>query len=179
MSAIVCIVAVLTAGTASAHSALASSDPADGTEIATAPPRVNLTFNEPIQSAFANLTVTGPDGQRWERSQPHVDGTVVSVDLDGLGPVGQYTVGFRVVSADGHPVSGSYTFTLTQPGNLPNPTTAVAPQSLAAPTTATPSATQEDNDNGFPLWIPAALIVAVAAALLTLLLRSKNGRKRP
>ncbi|MDF3311947.1 copper resistance protein CopC [Rhodococcus sp. T2V] len=40
----------------------------------------------------------------------------MSVDLDGLGDAGQYTVAFRVVSDDGHPIEGSYTFQLTQAG---------------------------------------------------------------
>ncbi|MEU1979742.1 copper resistance protein CopC [Nocardia sp. NPDC019304] len=52
----------------------------------TAPPQVKLTFSEPIQPSFAALTVTRPDGQRWERSEPKVNNRDVSVDLDGRGP---------------------------------------------------------------------------------------------
>ncbi|MBF6196175.1 hypothetical protein IU475_33985 [Nocardia beijingensis] len=47
---------------------------------------MKLTFSEPIQPSFAALTVTRPDGQRWERSEPKVNNRDVSVDLDGRGP---------------------------------------------------------------------------------------------
>ncbi|MCL2536415.1 MAG: copper resistance protein CopC [Nocardiaceae bacterium] len=107
---------MLGVGTAAAHSAVIGSDPANGAQIATAPERVSLQFNEALQAKFASLTVVGPDGNLWSKGDPTVQGDTVSVPLEGLGPVGDYTIAFRVTSADGHPVSGTQKFTLTQEG---------------------------------------------------------------
>lgn len=103
-------------GTASAHSAVVGSTPANGAQIATAPDTVSLRFNEALQPKFASLTVVGPDGNLWSKGDPTVQGDTISVPLEGLGPVGDYTIAFRVTSADGHPVSGTQTFSLTQEG---------------------------------------------------------------
>ncbi|QBJ96642.1 copper resistance protein CopC [Rhodococcus sp. ABRD24] len=103
-------------GTAAAHSAVTASTPENASQIATAPPQASITFNEALQEKFASLTVVGPDGNLWSKGDPTVQGNTVSVPLDGLGPVGEYTIAFRVTSADGHPVSGTRVFTLTQEG---------------------------------------------------------------
>lgn len=101
---------VLTASPASAHAALVSTDPADGWTVRTAPTTVTLTFNEVVgQSA---VVVTAPDGSRVSGKASSLDRTV-SVDLEGAGQRGRYRVVYRVVSADGHPVSGSLAFTTT------------------------------------------------------------------
>lgn len=100
----------LTASPASAHAALVSTDPADGSTVRTAPTTVTLTFNEVVgQSA---VVVTAPDGSRVSGKATSLDRTV-SVDLEGAGQRGRYRVVYRVVSADGHPVSGSLGFTTT------------------------------------------------------------------
>ncbi|GEM33635.1 hypothetical protein NN3_46420 [Nocardia neocaledoniensis NBRC 108232] len=155
----------LTAGPAAAHAALSGSDPADGARIDTAPTQVNLTFNEAIQSTFAALTVVGPDGQHYERSEPKTQGKTLSTDLTGLGPAGVYTVGFRVVSEDGHPIQGSYTFDLTKAA----PTTAADSGTPASPTTQ-PAAAETDESNGFPMWIWAVAVVVLLGGGLAVVL---------
>ncbi|EHB54907.1 copper resistance protein CopC [Mycolicibacterium rhodesiae JS60] len=62
------------------------------------------------------MTVVGPDGNLWSDGPPQVQGAVVSVGVRPLGPAGTYTVNYRVTSADGHVVSGSWSFTLTAAG---------------------------------------------------------------
>lgn len=146
---------LLGTGTAAAHSVALSSNPEDGSEIAQAPSTVSVTFNENINEEFAALTVTGPDGSRWSDGDPTVSGPTVSIDLAGLGPVGEYTIAFRVTSADGHPVSGTRTFTLTEEG------------------TGTPVATADEADaadgsgDGGPQvwWFIVAGVIVVAGGL--------------
>ena len=92
-------------GTASAHSAVVGSNPENGASIQVAPDTVSVTFNEALQAQFAALTVTGPDGNLWTKSDPSVEGPTVSADLGDLGPTGVYTIAYRVTSADGHPVN--------------------------------------------------------------------------
>jgi copper resistance protein C len=106
----------LTAGTAGAHAARVSADPADHATVSTGPAQVSATFNEDLQTTFAAMTVVGPDGNMWTTGEPQVHGTVVSIGVRPLGPTGFYTVNYRVTSADGHVVDGSWSFLLTIPG---------------------------------------------------------------
>lgn len=110
------------AGPAAAHNVLISSSPPAGAQLSTGPERVELVFDLPVQQSFSTLTVTGPGGTVWEAGPPRVSGQTVSVDVLPLGPAGRYVAAYRILSADGHPVSGQVSFTLTRPGGgLPGP----------------------------------------------------------
>jgi methionine-rich copper-binding protein CopC len=105
------LLVVMGSSPADAHASLVSTSPEDGTRIATAPPSVELTFSEEISEAF--VAVTAPDGTKVKTSHAHVSGPQVRADLASSDEQGRYTVAYRVVSADGHPVSGTFTFTTT------------------------------------------------------------------
>jgi methionine-rich copper-binding protein CopC len=98
------------AAPAFAHTRLQSSDPADGSSLGAGPQRVSLTFNEPMQTGFATLTVIGPDGRPYQSGEVTANGGTVSIGVAPLGPAGRYEIGYRVVSEDGHPVTGSVAF---------------------------------------------------------------------
>jgi copper resistance protein C len=114
--AAVALGATLTAGAAGAHAARVATDPAENAAVSTGPARVRATFNEDLQTTFAAMTVVGPDGNLWSSGQPQVQGPVVSIGVRPLGPTGNYAVNYRVTSADGHVVAGSWSFRLTAPG---------------------------------------------------------------
>lgn len=115
-------------GIAAAHTALVSSDPAADATVANGPARVSATFNEDLQPTFAAMTVVGPDGNLWSTGEPEVRGRVAGVAVRTLGPAGRYTVNYRVTSADGHVVAGSWSFTVTVPGTgAPGPSLAAEP----------------------------------------------------
>jgi methionine-rich copper-binding protein CopC len=101
------------AGAAAAHATRIATDPVENAELNQSPPRVSATFNEALQAQFAAMTVVGPDGNLWSTGDPQVDGAVISVAVRPLGPAGTYTVNYRATSADGHVVSGSWSFRLT------------------------------------------------------------------
>lgn len=103
--------------TASAHTALTATDPAADSSLSAGPARVTATFNEELQPTFAAMTVVGPDGNLWSAGEAEVRGATVSVAVRPLGPAGQYTANYRVTSADGHVVSGSWSFTVTVAGS--------------------------------------------------------------
>lgn len=151
---------VLLAPSASAHAALTGSDPADGSTVATAPARVTLTFDEGVSPSFAAMTVVGSDGTQWARSTPAVTGRDVAVDVGSLGPAGAYTVAYRVTSADGHPVSGTVSFTTTQDGG-----------GEPAAAAATAGASASDGGGGLPVWPFVAVAVVVLAGGAALVLR--------
>nr|WP_153541120.1 copper resistance protein CopC [Streptomyces sp. RB17] len=104
------------AGPASAHAALTGSDPAQGVVVKQAPSQVSLTFSEKVAMNDDSLRVLDPRGKPVQTGTPaNVSGTTYAVKLrSGLGK-GTYTVTYQVVSADSHPVSGAYTFSIGAP----------------------------------------------------------------
>jgi hypothetical protein len=66
--------------------------------------------------------VAGPSGTRVERGPARVLDSTASIRVD-VTAAGRYTVGYRVVSADGHAVSGQTRFRFT-PGGSARPGTA-------------------------------------------------------
>ncbi len=104
----------LAAPAAQAHSGVRSFEPADGSALTTAPDAVRLTYTENVLEGTAQLRVTGPIGP--VASRVTTSGPVVTGSLPADLPNGAYTVLWRVTSADGHPISGSFRFTLVVPG---------------------------------------------------------------
>jgi methionine-rich copper-binding protein CopC len=154
---------VVGAGTAFAHNVLVGSDPADGASLDTGPRQITLRFDLPVQSGFNVVTVIGPDGGHYENGAPDAIGAAVTADVHPLGPAGKYTVGYRVVSDDGHPVSGSVSFTLTRAGTGHPVAPAAAPGAPSAP-----AAAESTGDGGMPAWpwiVGAVLLVAAGAAV--------------
>ncbi|HMS76404.1 copper resistance protein CopC [Gordonia sp. (in: high G+C Gram-positive bacteria)] len=156
------LLGVASAGTAAAHSSLKSSVPAEGAQLSAGPPEVVLTFNEPMQEQFAVLTVVGPDGNFWQDGKATVDGPRLSVVLRPLGPVGTYTVNYRITSADGHPVEGQRRFTLTVAG------------------TGTPGASasdESDSGNGVPVWpfvVGAVVVIGTGVGAMVAMSRRRR-----
>jgi copper transport protein len=101
------------AGTASAHAALLSTSPAANAVVQTAPSEVTLHFSEQVTLATDAVRVFDPSGQRVDTGATGHAGTdpsTAQVRLRaGLGQ-GTYTVAWRAISADTHPVSGAFTF---------------------------------------------------------------------
>ncbi|WP_410655394.1 copper resistance protein CopC [Amycolatopsis sp. lyj-112] len=161
MAALVLFTTLAGVQPAMAHSVLVSSDPAKDSSIASAPSVVSLMFNEPLDHSFSELTVLGPDGSsQWEGGVPVVAGEKLSAPLRALGAAGVYTVKYRVVSADGHPVSGSVPFTLTIAGAGK----AAADPVVRTDTMAAPPAAG-DSMPVWP-WIAGAALVAIAGAFV-------------
>ncbi|HET6357668.1 copper resistance CopC/CopD family protein [Streptomyces sp.] len=119
------------ASPASAHAALTGSNPKDGAVVATAPKDVTLTFSEQVAMGKDSIRVLEPSGKRADKAAVRDLGTggkvIYGVDLlPGL-PDGTYTVAWQAVSADSHPVSGAFTFSI----GAPSKTTAVVPDQKA------------------------------------------------
>ncbi|KMS73555.1 transport integral membrane protein [Streptomyces viridochromogenes] len=111
------LVLFLLGGTApaSAHAALRATDPQDGTVLKSAPRHLTLTFTESVGLLDDSFRVLDPDGRRLRTGEPtHArDGAETArVTLPAKLAQGTYTVAWRVVSADSHPVSGAFTFSV-------------------------------------------------------------------
>lgn len=100
-------------GGASAHAVLKTSVPERGAALESAPAQVELVFNEPVEAAFGSVKVFAADGSRADQGpafRPEGDSKRVAMRLKPGLPEGGYTATFRVISADGHPVSGGFVF---------------------------------------------------------------------
>jgi hypothetical protein len=151
---------------ASAHNVLVGSTPTAGSSLAAGPSRVELDFNAPVQRGADVITVIGPDGNHWERTEnATVNGDSVSTDVSPLGPAGQYKIGYRIISADGHPVSGEVTFTLTAAGSG-------KPVAPAANQAGTSAAGNSSGGGGIPVWVWIVGAVLVLGVALFVALRS-------
>jgi len=98
---------------ASAHAALSWSSPEVSSSVSEAPTQVTLVFDDEIQVIEGTksniITVTDENDRHFETGDVTVNGGKVGVELSPLNE-GTYTVAYRVVSADGHPVSSEYQF---------------------------------------------------------------------
>ncbi|MBT1595409.1 hypothetical protein BIU95_03225 [Curtobacterium sp. MCBA15_007] len=175
---------------ASAHSALTSSTPADGAVVTEPLQTVDLTFSEaPLAGLDAGLRiqVTDAAGMDVATGDVTVSGTTMrrAVDLDR----GNYTVLWRYVSPDGHPIEGTLAFDYRAAAAVPTPSATGAPTPTAS-TAPTPSATATATgaSDGAPssspgiapgVWVAlGAGTVLVAGAVVVLLLRRGRSAER-
>jgi len=138
------------------HATLVSSEPAANSHLASPPTRVRLVYSEPIEGKLAKVTIvpaTAAPMVLRAGADPR-DVHAVIAPVDALGP-GTYKVEWRVVSADGHPVDGTFSFTVG------DTTVSAAP----APVTPSPS-TQPASPEEPEVWGPAAFGAPVIPAVL-------------
>lgn len=165
-----------------AHAELESSDPKDGASLASAPAAITFIFGEQILAEGNAVTLTDVTADtRLEVGPIVVEGDTVSVAWPDSSPSGEFRAAYRVVSADGHPIDGTVTFTVEQalgseaasPSAVPASPEAVPASPAADPAgpesaSASPVAAQGDADAGLLAWVlgigVAVLIGAVAGA---------------
>jgi copper transport protein len=110
-----------------AHATLEDSSPAGGATAKRQPDAVVFSFNEPVEANFGALRVYGAEGARVEEGDafhPGGEGSKLGVGLKPGLPGGSYTATYRVVSADGHIVSGGFVFSIGKQGRAPRETVA-------------------------------------------------------
>lgn len=145
-------------GPASAHAALSSTDPGDGAVLQRAPGHVTLVFSESVGLRDDSFRVLDPGGHRVRTGAAgRADGRAdtARVALPGALGEGTYTVAWRVVSADSHPVSGAFTFSVGKPSQT---TAAVDTGPTEDPLTATLHQLAR-----YLSYLAAALLIGTAA----------------
>jgi methionine-rich copper-binding protein CopC len=169
-----------------AHSDLESSDPQDGATLASAPAAITLVFNEEIlpEGNAVTLTDVAAD-ERLPVGPVEVDGDTVSVTWPESSPAGEFRAAYRVVSADGHPINGTITFTVEQAVGVesasPSASPSVAPSAESTPTTSatapssagTPVAATTESGSGLPVWAMGIAVAALAAMGIAVWSRSR------
>ncbi|KQQ05345.1 MULTISPECIES: copper resistance CopC family protein [unclassified Rathayibacter] len=182
---------IAVAAPASAHNYLVSTTPAEDSTVTEQPGTLMLTTNDDLlvlgtDGSAAALRVVGPDGLFYGDGCVTVRGPEASMPLE-LGAAGSYDVTWQVVSTDGHPVSGQYSFDW-QPGadatlaegseSVPdcNGTVDVSNQSATTSDESESASAADPALLGDVLWIGGALVAVVAAVGVTLLvLRRRQG----
>ncbi|WP_174537245.1 copper resistance CopC family protein [Micromonospora chalcea] len=175
---------------AAAHNSLQEATPARDARLTTAPTQVTLQFLQRLNPAFTTITLRDAADRPVPASAPAVEGTTGTVRIEEPLGNGTYTVAYRVVSRDGHPVQGSYRFTVADPAAppaaSPSPTTdtpagatASAPAAASAGADASPAsadASAGSDDGGLPvgLLVGGAVAAVVAAGVTALLLRRRR-----
>ena len=159
MLAVFVAIGIAGATTAEAHAVLLSTSPAAGATAPEEPREVVLTFNETITGVGAVVRVTAPSGQVSTGTPRIIDRTVHQTLLPDAGG-GAYRVDWRVISADGHPVSDTFTFNVAGPAaTSPPASTGVHPSS--------PRGTRnEGTETSWGQWAAAALVALLVIGLL-------------
>ncbi|MER6495722.1 copper resistance CopC/CopD family protein [Streptomyces griseorubiginosus] len=154
------VLLLLGGGTASAHAALRATDPEDGTVLKSAPRSITLTFTESVGLLDDSFRVLTPKGERLKTGEAaHGAGgaDTASVTLPAKLAQGTYTVAWRVVSADSHPVSGAFTFSVGKP----SPATVV----VDTGPTENPATESLFNMGRYLAYLAAALLIGTAVFL--------------
>ncbi|CAN5122700.1 copper resistance protein CopC [soil metagenome] len=173
LSAIVVTVATTftLASSASAHAALQSSNPKDGSTIESMPSRVTFTLNEKAKSP-AYVVVTSSDGKRINSEEVTVSGSTVTSEITQDAPAGKYTAAYRIVSADAHPVKGQIDFTIAGP-KVESETPVPAASATSTPTVPeTETETTVISGGGSPASTDQLIIIlffGVLASIITVL----------
>ncbi|MFB4327517.1 copper homeostasis periplasmic binding protein CopC [Paenibacillus sp. CR_12] len=184
-----------------AHSKLESSTPAADAKITESVKEVNLSFNENIDENLSTLKVKNAQGEEVEVSEVKVSQNTMAGTLAAPLPSGSYTVEWKIVGGDGHPVEGTYAFEVDAPEGEAAPETSADTEETPADTGSTPDETatadetaadnadpstdtnqQAENTpandtsegNGSTVWIVIIVIVAVVAGYFGI----KASRKR-
>lgn len=171
------------AGPASAHDAAESTSPAQGASLAALPNEVSVTFSNKPLAIGSSFSVKDAGGSEWADGSVQIADNVASQKLRAGGPAGTYTVAWRVVGSDSHPIEGTFTFTVASGGAGAAPSgSAAAATSTAGSTTAAgavpgmgtakPGVTEEPSepaDAGEPFQWSIVIFAVVAVGLLVAL----------
>lgn len=158
-AAAVALASVLaTAAPASAHTSLTSADPAKGATVAS-PRQIRLTFADPVR--FTGVVVLDAHGGHHESGRSQAVDNHVTEAIAGVLASGVYTVGWRVVAPDGHPVTGTYTFTV-KGGGAPAASTSAAPGAPSG--TARPAAGADQKGSSAGWWWIGLVVLVLALA---------------
>jgi copper transport protein len=110
---------------ASAHALLEGTSPHPGQTVVRQPDAVVFRFDEPVEGTFGAVRVFDAHGARVDLGDAfHPDGvgSKIAVHLKAHLPQGTYTATYRVISADGHPVSSGFVFSIGRAGAAPSET---------------------------------------------------------
>lgn len=175
---------------AQAHDELVSSYPEADSTITGSPAEITLSFSGELIAGMqsAAVEVIAPDGQNIATDAPSEDGTSITQHLAPNPPAGLFTVRWKVVSSDGHPISGEYTYTVAPTDAVPS-SPAATPSTAPQTPTPTATATEAPADNGyggetsgggdtFAILAVVGGVIILGGALVIVLMVGRERRRR-
>jgi copper transport protein len=166
---------LLLASPAAAHAELVNIAPANGAQLRAPPTEVRLTFTEPVNLVEDGIRLVDHVGATVPTPDPTVDGRTVRWPMPADLPEGPYVVTWRVVSADGHPISGAFSFGVGTAAAVPDTATGTGTTTTSVNTVASGSAAP------WPVvvirlagYLAFALFAGVAAFVLLCAPRTSN-----
>lgn len=96
---------------AQAHDSLESTLPVDGSVVESMPAQIALTMSNTPAAIGAQIQVLDQAGADWSQGKVEVLDNVATQAVKGGAPAGKYTVKWRLVSSDSHPIESQFTFT--------------------------------------------------------------------
>lgn len=168
----VVLIAMVATSSAAAHAILIETSPGTDSVVPSTPPLILLRFNEAVETAFGSVRVYDCNAKRVDTGKiARPDNRTVSATTSRLSR-GTYTVTWRVISADSHPVSGAFVFHVKAPCKN---STGVAKQVLGK---GTPGSVNALFKFMRALDFALLLLVVGGALVLTLVLRSAAAELR-
>ncbi|WP_327048727.1 copper resistance protein CopC [Microbispora sp. NBC_01189] len=165
-----CLFAVVLAAPASAHDSLKKSTPA-ANSVVSGLDEIELEFSAHV--SFPVVVLHDATGRRFESGTPRVSDSMVTEAVAGPLPPGGYTIAWRVVSSDGHPIQGEIPFVVGS-------SSAASAGGAAPAATPVAGADRPDRETGTPGWIWAvAAAVAVLGAAAVLVARGRKPATLP
>lgn len=155
---------------ASAHEQVVSSSPAASEQLTAAPSEVAVNFTDDIMNIGAVMLLSDEAGAEWQLGEVVLEGVTARAAVDAELPDGRYTLAWRVVSGDGHPISGVVPFTVGAVAEAP----VAVPSATGAPAGETAIGSTDDSaqnppaasaETGMPQPLRIVLIGAGGAAL--------------
>lgn len=156
-------------GQAFAHDSLLATSPKKGAVVTTAPTTITLTFSDDVAEIAPTVILRGPGG-KVATDEPDVRAAKVRTRITDDLTDGRYTVAWRVVSSDGHPIEGTFRFTVDAGDESSSEPTTASP----TPTTSAPSATRDkpsttpasgagddETSSAVPIAVGLALLVVI------------------
>ncbi len=111
-----------------AHDAVTETSPADGSTVATVPEQIQITLSNTPAVIGSQVLVVDEAGTNWASGEVQVLDKAATQELRPGAPAGKYTVQWRLVSSDSHPIEGTFSFTASSASSA----TAVSPAAGAA-----------------------------------------------
>ena len=101
---------------ANAHSEIVSSNPSASSYVEQLPEQIELEFNEELLNLGSgnSVSIVSPSGEDLGMGETSTDGARITRLLNTTSELGAFEVKYRVASADGHILKGSFTFNLTE-----------------------------------------------------------------
>jgi methionine-rich copper-binding protein CopC len=164
---------------ASAHSKLVSTSPIDGAVLDVPPSSVEFIFDETLLEGTETISINDEQGNVIVTAPATVDGDTISLPWPAQASEGVFQAAYRVVSGDGHPVTGAITITISGAvisSSAPASTTAaptLASTATAEPTT-TPSEPAREVAGSLVVLVALGVLVLVVVAGVTLWRRRRS-----